>query len=71
MTKDRLNTAVNKITFILVRFSGIGAFIWQTIQYFTGRWGDEWYKEVSMLVIFFIFARYPKEILNIFKRKTQ
>lgn len=71
MTKDKLNNIINKVTFLLVRFVGIAAFIWQTIQYFTGRWNDEWYKEVAMLVIFFIFARYPKEILNLFKRKTQ
>lgn len=62
---------LDKITLILVRVSGIVALIWQIIQFFTGRWTDEWYKEVGMLVLFFILARYPKEILLFFKRKTK
>ena len=62
---------LNKWTLILARVAGIVAFIWQILQFFTGRWSDEWYKEIAMLVIFFVFARYPKEILLLFKRKTE
>lgn len=62
---------LNKWTLILTRGAGIVAFIWQILQFFTGRWSDEWYKETAMLVIFFVFARYPKEILLLFKRKTE
>ena len=71
MKNDKINTYLTKATFFMVRFAGMCAFLWQIIQFFTGKWNDEWYKEVAMLVVFFIFARYPKEILELFKRKTK
>ncbi len=62
-----MDSRINKITYIAVRLAGLGGFIWQIIQFFTGRWNDEWYKEVLMIVLFFVLARYPKKILVIFE----
>lgn len=67
---SKTNVFLNKLTLILVRVGAIIGFLWQILQYFTGRWADEWYKEVGMLILLFIFARYPKEILSLFKKKT-
>lgn len=60
-----MDSNINKITYIVVRLAGLGGFIWQIIQFFTGRWTYEWYIEVLMIFLFFIIARYPKKMLYI------
>ena len=51
---------------ILVMLIGIGCFVTQAVQYFTGRWNLPFYKEVFMLVLFYIFSRYNNKVVELF-----
>lgn len=51
---------------ILVMLIGISCFVTQALQYFTDRWSLHFYKEVFMLVLFYIFSRYNSKVVELF-----
>ena len=60
--KDKLKNIIE----ILVMLVGIGCFITQAYQYFIGKWFLPFYKEVFMLVLFYIFSRYNSKVVELF-----
>lgn len=64
---QKVKSFLDKLTMIVVSLVGMAGFVTQSIQYFTGKWTDSFYKELVIWVLYFVVARYPSKILSVFE----
>ncbi len=52
---------------IIISIFGVVGYMTQLVQFFSGRWGNPFYQEVFMLVLFFIFSLHMNRVIDLFK----